>query len=113
METAALIVFASLFVLSGLNHIRNHEAMVGYTAMSLEATPLPASLAYFGGWTTGGLLIVLGIGAATGVSSLFAYGLAAFLAAATLLFHRNFLQDPGGFKGVSLAGAALFIALNT
>lgn len=102
-----LIVFAALFVLSGINHIRNHEAMVGYTASSLPTSLAP--LAVLGGWPTG--LFLAGFGAGAGFGQAWAlYGLAGFLVVATALFHRNFLKDPGGFKGVALAGAALALA---
>lgn len=102
-----LIVFAALFVLSGINHIRNHAAMVGYTASTL-----PESLkqfAVFGGAPTGIFLAVFGAASGFGLAWGL-YGLAGFLVVATALFHRNFVKDPGGFKGVALAGAALALA---
>lgn len=110
METLGLIVFASLFVLSGINHIRKHNDMVGYTTAMMGKCPLAKQLGYLGGWPTGLFLIVFGIGAAFNETSVFLYGLAGFLVFATLLFHRNFVKDPGGFKGVSLLGAALALA---
>lgn len=112
METFGLIVLASLFVLSGINHIRNHAAMVGYTASVLGNCPVKAPLSYLGGWPTGVFLSVFGVGTAFNHNSVYAYGLAGFLALATALFHRNFIKDPGGFKGVALAGALLAIAAN-
>lgn len=108
MENIGLVVFASLFVLSGVNHIRNHAAMAGYTASTLPEPLQP--LGYLGGWPTGALLVGLGAGAALFQDAVFFYGLAAFLTLATVLFHRNFVKDPGGFKGVSLAGLALAFA---
>lgn len=102
-----LVVFASLFVLAGFNHIKNHAATAGYTS-----SVLPTSLAQFsflGGWPTGVFLVVFGVGSGFGLAWAL-YGLAAFLVLATALFHRNFLKDPGGFKGVALAGAALALA---
>lgn len=110
MLNLGLIVFASLFVLSGINHIRNHSAMAGYTKATLGDCPVAPQLGYLGGWPTGVLLVVLGVGAAAFQDAIFFYGISAFLVLATALFHRNFLKDPGGFKGVSLAGAALAIA---
>lgn len=107
METLGLIVFASLFVLSGINHIKSHEAMVGYTASAVPESLKP--LAVLGGVPTGIVLIAGGVGAA--FSQPWAlYGLAGFLVVATALFHRDFIKDPGGFKGVALAGAALALA---
>lgn len=110
MINLGLILFASLFVLSGINHIRNHEAMAGYTATVMGDCPFATQLGYLGGWPTGVLLVGLGSGAAIAQDAVYFYGIAAFLVAATALFHRNFLKDPGGFKGVSLAGLALAFA---
>lgn len=109
METLGLIIFASLFVLSGINHIRNHAAMVGYTTSSLGDCPVAEQVGYLGGWPTGVALVAGGVGAAFG-ETVALYGLAAFLVVVTAVFHRNFLKDPGGFKGVALAGAALALA---
>ena len=104
-----LVVFAALFVLSGINHIRNHEAMVGYTASVLGDCPVAPQLSFLGGWPAGLFLAVAGVAAGFGQAWAF-YALAGFLVVATALFHRNFLKDPGGFKGVALAGAALALA---
>lgn len=109
METVGLVIFASLFVLSGLNHIRNHSAMVGYTASSLGNCPVKDQVAFLGGAPTGVFLVAAGVAAA--FSQVWAlYALAGFLALATALFHRNFVTDPGGFKGVALLGASLALA---
>lgn len=109
METVGLIIFASLFVLSGINHIRNHAAMVGYTTASLGACPVAPQLGFLGGAPTGIFLVAAGVAAA--FSQAWAlYALAGFLVVATAIFHRNFVKDPGGFKGVALAGAALALA---
>lgn len=104
-----LVVFAALFVLSGINHIRNHTAMAGYTASVFGDCPVAPQLGYLGGWPTGLFLSVFGVGAGFGEAWAL-YGLAGFLVVATALFHRNFLKDPGGFKGVALAGTALALA---
>lgn len=104
-----LVVFAALFVLSGINHIRNHEAMAGYTQSVLGDCPVKEQLGYLGGWPTGVFLAAFGAGAGFGQPWAL-YGLAGFLVLATALFHRNFLKDPAGFKGVALAGAALALA---
>lgn len=104
-----LVVFAALFVLAGLNHIRNHATTAGYTVSVLGKCPLAKPLGYLGGWPTGVFLIVAGVAAGFGFAAGL-YALAAFLVLATVLFHRNFLKDPGGFKGVALAGAALALA---
>lgn len=109
MEIFGLVIFASLFVLSGFNHIKSHSAMAGYTASVMGNCPFAAQLGYLGGWPTGVFLVVAGVGAAFG-NVVALYALAGFLAVVTALFHRNFLKDPGGFKGVALIGAALALA---
>lgn len=109
METIGLVIFASLFVLSGINHIRNHAQLAGYTASVMGDCPFAAQLGFLGGAPTGVFLAVTG--AASGFGQAWAlYALAGFLVVATLLFHRNFIKDPGGFKGVALAGAAIALA---
>lgn len=113
METLGLLIFASLFLLSGYKHIKNHTDMAAYTELTMGSCPVAKQLGYLGGWPTGLFLVVFGVGVAFNWVSLFAYGLAAFLVLVTALFHRNFLQDPAGLKGVALAGAALFIATHT
>lgn len=112
METIGLIVFASLFVFSGVNHIRKHKDLSGYTTSVMGKCPFAKQLGYLGGWPTGVILIVAGVGTVFNQSSVFAYVLAGFLALATLLFHRKELLklDPGALKGVALLGAALVIA---
>src|SRR4051812_28237279 len=107
MINLGLFLFASLFVVSGLKHIKNHAAMAGFTASVLGDIPLSKQLGYLGGWPTGVLLVFLGLGAAVLQYPIYFYGITAFLVLATALFHRNFYNDPGGFKGVSLAGLAL------
>lgn len=108
MEQLGLIIFAALFVLSGINHIRNHAAMAGYTASVLPDSLKP--LSFLGGAPAGVYLVAAGTGAAFNDHAIYAYGLAAFLALATALFHRDFYKEPGGMKGVALLGAALYIA---
>lgn len=112
MEQFGLIVLASLFVLAGINHIRKHSDMVGYTASVLGNCPVKNQIAFLGGWPTGVFLVVAGVGTAVNHSPVFAYGLVGFLVLATALFHRNFIKDPGGFKGVALAGSLLALAAN-
>lgn len=109
MENFGLIVFASLFVFSGITHIRNHANMVSYTAQSLGDCPVAKYIAPLGGAPTGLFLVVAGVGAAFG-EPVALYALAGFLAVVTALFHRNFLRDPGGFKGLSLFGLILAYA---
>lgn len=104
-----LVVFALLFVGAGINHIKNHAGTAGYTGSVLPTALQP--LAFLGGVPTGIALIAGGVGAAFGQAWAL-YGLAGFLVLATALFHRDFYKnpDPGGFKTVSLAGAAFALA---
>ena len=110
METIGLVIFSALFILAGYKHVKNHSAMVGYTASVMGNCPVAKQVSYIGGWPTGVFLAVFGAGTIVNNSSVFVYGLAAFLAVATLMFHRNTLGDPGTQKGIALIGAALFIA---
>lgn len=110
METFGLILFAALFVFSGYKHIKNHSAMAGYATTGFGNCPYAKQLGYLGGWPTGVFLAVFGAGTALNDSSVFAYGIAGFLALATALYHRNTLGDPGTQKGIALIGAALYIA---
>lgn len=110
MELIGLIIFSALFIYSGYKHIANHAAMAQYTESVFGNCPVAKQLGYLGGWPTGVFLAVFGAGTIVNESSVFAYGLAGFLALATLLFHRTTLADPGTQKGIALAGAALYIA---
>lgn len=109
MEIIGLLVFASLFVFSGVRHIRNHESVASFAATAFGDCPLALQLGYVCGWPTGVFLVAAGAGAAFGIAGAF-YALAAFLVAATALFHRDTLADPGTQKGIALAGAALALA---
>lgn len=110
MELIGLIVFSSLFIYSGYKHIKNHAYMAQYTESAFGNCPVAKQLGYLGGWPTGLFLIGAGLGAIANESSIFAYSLAAFLVAATYLFHRTTLADPGTQKGIALIGAALVFA---
>lgn len=109
LQNVGLVIFASLFVLSGVNHLRHHKAMVGYTASSLGDCPVKTQVSYLGGWPAGAFLVAAGVGAAFG-EPIALYALAGFLVVVTVLFHRNFLTEPGGHKGVALLGATLVMA---
>lgn len=109
MELIGLIIFAALFIFSGYKHIRNHEAMAGYATTAFGNCPIANQLGYLGGWPTGVFLAIFGAGVVVNESSVFAYGLAGFLALATVLYHRTTLADPGTQKGIALIGAALYI----
>lgn len=110
MELLGLAIFSALFIYSGYKHIINHKVLSGYAATAFGKCPVAKQLGYLGGWPTGLFLVVFGAGTIVNESSIFAYGLAAFLAAATFLYHRTALGDPGTQKNLALIGAALFIA---
>jgi uncharacterized membrane protein YphA (DoxX/SURF4 family) len=110
MELIGLIIFSALFIYSGYKHIRNHSAMAGYAETAFGDCPYAKQLGYLGGWPTGVFLAVFGAGTVVNESNVFAYGIAGFLALATLLYHRTTLADPGTQKGIALIGAALYIA---
>jgi hypothetical protein len=110
METLGLVIFSLFFIYSGYKHVRNHAAMAGYATSAYGNCPIAKQLGYLGGWPTGVFLMVFGAGTIVNNCSVFAYGLAGFLAIATVLFHRDSLADPGTQKGLALLGAALFIA---
>jgi hypothetical protein len=110
MELIGLVIFSAFFIFAGYKHVTNHSAMAGYTESVLGKSAVAKPLGYLGGWPTGVFLAAFGAGTLVNDTSIFAYGLAAFLVLATLLFHRNTLTDPGTQKGIALIGAALFIA---
>ena len=111
MEQVGLIIFAAVFVMAGIRHIQKHADMIGYTASVLGDCPIKNQLAYLGGWPVGVFLAAFGTGVAFNDNSVFAYGIAGFLALATVLFHRD-IKDPGTTKNIALLGAALAIAAN-
>lgn len=110
METIGLVIFSALFIVAGYKHIKNHSDMAGYTESVMGKCPVAKQVGYLGGWPTGAFLLFFAGGTIVNRSSVFAYGIAAFLAVATILFHRKTLSDPGTQKGLALIGAALFIA---
>lgn len=108
---AARLLFALIFVMSGINHLRLRKAMAGYTAS--KGVPAP-QLAVVGSGLVllaGGVLVALG--AWVDLAGLL---LAAFLLSAAALMHDFWkVQDPMARmnemahfqKDVALAGAAL------
>lgn len=110
MEIIGLIIFSAFFIYSGYKHVTNHSYMAKYAESAYGNCPIAKQLGYLGGWPTGVFLILAGVGTIVNESSVFAYSIAAFLVAATYLFHRDSLGDPGTQKGIALIGAALVIA---
>lgn len=108
MELFGLVLFASLFLVSGYRHLRHSADMVAYTKSALGDCPVANQVAFFGGWPTGLFLALFSGGLVANESSVFAYGLAAFLAVVGLVFHRD-LKNVDNHKVLALLGAALYI----
>lgn len=108
IETIGLIIFASLFIWSGITHIRNHQDMVNYTISAFGSCPLNRFFGFLGGWPTGLFLLAAGVGVILG-SSTALYAVAAFLLVVNSLFHRA-IKDPANLKGWALLGSALALA---
>ena len=107
------VLFALVFLASGLNHLTKAKAMVGYA--QFKKVPMPAASIYVSGllMLLGGLSVVLGIYADLG-----AIVLAALLLVMAVKMHDFWAQtDPQAkqgetasfFKNVSMAGASLFM----
>lgn len=106
------VVFAALFVGSGLSHFQKREAMSGYAGQMGVPSPLPATLASGAVILAGGLMVLLGVWADLG-----ALLLVAFLVPAAVIMHGfwRFTDDAQQaqmeqiqfMKDMALAGAAL------
>jgi uncharacterized membrane protein YphA (DoxX/SURF4 family) len=107
------VLFALVFLASGLNHLTKAKAMVGYA--QFKKVPMPAASIYLSGiiMLLGGISVVLGIYADLG-----SIVLAALLIVMAVKMHDFWAQsDPQAkqgetaafFKNVSMAGAALFM----
>lgn len=108
----ARVLFALIFLASGLSHLTKAKTMVGYA--QFKKVPAPAASIYLSGiiMVLGALSVVLGIYADLG-----AVVLAGLLIAMAVKMHDFWTQtDPqtkqgetaSFFKNVSMAGAALF-----
>ena len=106
------ILFAFMFVASGLNHLTKAEAMAGYAAYKKVPAPKLANLLSGVLMTLGGLSIILGVYADLG-----AVVLAVLLVAMAVKMHdfwnaQGEAKQPemiGFMKNISMAGGALFI----
>lgn len=107
------VLFALVFLASGLNHLTKAKAMVGYA--QFKKVPMPIPSIYVSGllMVLGALSVVLGIYADLG-----SLVLAALLIVMAIKMHDFWAQtDPQAkqgetasfFKNVSMAGAALFM----
>jgi uncharacterized membrane protein YphA (DoxX/SURF4 family) len=105
------ILFAFMFVASGLNHLTKAEAMAGYAAYKKVPAPKLANLLSGVLMILGGLSVILGVYADLG-----ALVLAVLLIVMALKMH-DFWNAQGeakpemiGFmKNISMAGGALFL----
>ena len=116
METVMFIgriLFAAMFVLSGINHFTKAEAMTGYAQFKGVPQPKLANLASGALMVAGGLSVILGI-----VADLGALVLSVLLVIMAVLMHDFWKQtDPqakqtemiGFLKNISMAGGGLFM----
>jgi len=111
---AGRILYAYLFIMSGLGHLTQPKMMAGYAAS--KGVPAPGALVWASGALEirGGLLIALGYQAQWG-----AWMIVAFLVPVTLMMHAFWtVADPAAKmhemvnfnKNLALLGAALVIA---
>lgn len=106
------LLFSAMFILSGINHFTQREALVGYARSA--GVPLAELGVFVSGvmLLLGGLAVLLGLFARTGAALI-----ALFLVAAALFVHDfwNFAapeaqqQQVQFFKNLALAGGALLI----
>ena len=107
------ILFAAMFVLSGINHFTKAEAMTGYAQFKGVPQPKLANLVSGALLLAGGLSIILGI-----VADLGALVVSILLVIMAVLMHDFWKQsDPqaqqtemiGFLKNISMAGGGLFM----
>ena len=116
METLMFIgriLFAAMFVLSGINHFTKAEAMTGYAQFKGLPQPKLANLVSGAVLLLGGLSIILGV-----VADLGALVVSILLVIMAVLMHDFWKQsDPqakqtemiGFLKNISMAGGGLFM----
>jgi putative oxidoreductase len=107
-------LFSVMFLISGMNHFMNYQALVGYARGAGVPSPETAVLVSGVVLVLGGLSVLLGAFARLG-----ALLLAGFLIASAVLVHHFWtVSDPAAaqdqmthfFKNLSMAGGALLIA---
>ena len=109
----ARILFAGMFIMSGINHLIKADAMTGYA--QLKKVPAPKLSVQLSGLllALGGLSIVLGVYADLG-----AIVIAALLVIMAVKMHDFWTADEASkqmemisfLKNISMAGGALFIS---
>jgi uncharacterized membrane protein YphA (DoxX/SURF4 family) len=109
----ARVLFALMFISSGINHLTKAEAMAGYAAYKKVPAPKLANLISGLLMLTGGLSIILGVYADLG-----SIVIALLLVIMAVQMHNFWTQTEaqakqtetiGFFKNISMAGGALFI----
>ena len=107
------ILFAAMFVLSGINHFTKAEAMTGYAQFKGVPQPKLANLVSGAVLLLGGLSVILGV-----VADLGALVVSILLVIMAVLMHDFWKQtDPqaqqtemiGFLKNISMAGGGLFM----
>lgn len=101
METVGLLLVSLIFLVQGVNHLRNHVTLAGYAATAFGKCPIALELGYLGGWPTGVALIGAGVAVALNATLIPAI---VFLVATQVLFHRD-LKDVNNQKHLALLGA--------
>lgn len=101
MDIVGLILLAQVFILAGLNHVRNRESVAGYAGS--VGVPFPV----LAGWPVGLVLLTAGVGLVFELV-VSAWVLVGFLAVATYYFHRDFKTDVNFGKNLALAGGLLY-----
>lgn len=107
------VVLSAVFLLNGVNHLRNTDASAGYAQFKGVPSPRNAVLASGVGMIAGSVGIILGIW-----MDLAAWGMAVFVVLAAVMMHRYWEVDDDSkpvemaqfWKNISLAGGALVIA---
>lgn len=109
---AARVLFAFMFLGSGLNHLKNSDAMAGYA--QFKKVPMPKLSVQVSGLIClfGGLSVILGVWTDIG-----ALALAILLVLMAVKMHDFWNADAaakqseqiGFLKNISMAGGALFI----
>ncbi|WNG40865.1 DoxX family protein [Archangium violaceum] len=106
------LLFSTIFIFSGINHLANGEAMMGYVRSA--GLPFPALAIYGSGVVllVGGVCILFGV-----FARIAAVAIAVFLVAAALTMHRFWglppqeaaMQMTHFWKNISMAGGALLL----
>lgn len=109
------VLFVALFIMNGVNHLRNTKAIAGYAASKHVPAPTAGAVVTGVMLLGGGIMILVGWHPIVGAAAVFL-----FLVSAALLIHNYWtVADPmmkAGehaqfWKNIALAGAALLYAV--